>query len=122
MKHKNSTFDFCPRTYVLPEDYRSFTTEREVDGYKHMYIMKPAALSCGKGIKVVGLKTEVKKKPGYVVSQYVSNPHLINGFKYDLRIYCLVTCYDPLKIYIFKEGLARFATQKYSNNPKTVDK
>lgn len=84
--------------------------------------MKPAALSCGKGIKVIAQKQEVKKKPGFVVSQYLSNPYLINGFKFDLRIYCLVTCYDPLKVYMFKEGLVRFATQKYTNNAKSVDK
>ena len=87
-----------------------------------MYIMKPAALICGKGIKVIAQKQEVKKKPGFVLSQYVANPYTINGFKFDLRIYCLVTCYDPLKVYIFKEGLVRFATKKYTNNPKSVDK
>lgn len=84
--------------------------------------MKPSASSCGKGIKIVGPKTQVNKKNGYVVSQYISNPHLIDGFKYDLRIYVLVTCFDPLKIFLFKEGLVRFATQKYSNNPKNLDK
>jgi len=52
----------------------------------------------------------------------LSNPYLINGFKFDLRIYCLVTCFDPLKVYMFKEGLVRFATQKYTNNVKSVDK
>ena len=56
------------------------------------------------------------------MSQYISNPHLIDGFKYDLRIYVVVTCFEPLKIYIFKEGLVRFATQKYSNNPKHLEK
>lgn len=83
--------------------------------------MKPAALSCGKGIKVISQKQEIKKKPGFVVSQYLSNPYLINGYKFDLRIYCLVTCYDPLKVYMFKEGLVRFATQKYTNSAKSVD-
>ena len=39
-----------------------------------------------------------------------------------MRIYVLVTCFEPLKIYMFKEGLVRFATQKYSNNPKTLEK
>ena len=63
----------------------------------------------------------MKRKPGYVVSQYVSNPHLIHGFKYDLRIYALVTCFDPLKVYLFKEGLVRFATQKYTNNQKNTN-
>jgi len=75
-----------------------------------MYIVKPAALSCGKGIKVISQRQVVKNRPQYVISQYLSKPYLINGFKFDLRIYCLVTCFDPVKIYMFKEGLVRFAT------------
>ena len=52
----------------------------------------------------------------------MQNPHLIDGYKYDLRIYVVVTCFDPLKIFLFKEGLVRFATQKYTNNPKMLEK
>lgn len=38
---------------------------------------------------------------------------MINGLKYDLRIYVLVSNYDPLKIYVHKDGLCRFATEIY---------
>lgn len=40
--------------------------------------------------------------------------------KYDLRVYVLVTNYNPLKIYIYDDGLVRFATSKYSKDPKTL--
>lgn len=64
----------------------------------------------------------MSNKSGYVISKYVHKPHLINGLKYDLRIYVVVTCYDPLKIYIFEDGLVRFATVKYSSSSKSLKK
>ena len=56
-----------------------------------------------------------------VVCQYLDNPLLIDGYKFDLRVYVAVTSINPLRIYIYEDGLARFATQKYKHNvdPKT---
>lgn len=122
MRRQFEDYNFCPRTYLFPDDYRKFCSDREAEGFRHMYILKPAAMSCGKGIKVISKNQDVKKKNGHIVSQYISNPLLINGFKFDLRIYALVTSFDPLKVYLFKEGLARFATKKYTNNPSATEK
>jgi tubulin polyglutamylase TTLL4 len=72
--------------------------------------MKPTNQACGRGIKMVTKDTTVKNKRDILVSEYISNPHLINNFKYDLRIYIVVTSFDPLRIYMFQEGLTRFAT------------
>lgn len=75
-----------------------------------MYIMKPTCSSCGRGIKVIGKKDPVKKRSGYLVSKYLSKPHLLRGYKYDMRIYIVVTSFEPLKAYIFENGLVRLAT------------
>jgi hypothetical protein len=50
-----------------------------------------------------------------VVQRYVAKPHLIDGFKYDLRIYVNVVGISPLRVYVHKHGLARFATVPYQS-------
>lgn len=64
----------------------------------------------------------VSKKEGILASKYISNPHLINGLKYDLRVYVCVTSFNPLKVYIYNDGLVRFATEKYTNDTKLIGK
>ena len=46
-----------------------------------------------------------------MVQRYKHKPYLIDGLKFDLRIYVLVAGIDPLRIFVYEEGLARFATE-----------
>ncbi len=66
-----------------------------------MWIVKPANSSQGKGIYIVDDINDVNVDDTSVISRYVTNPLLINGHKFDLRIYVLVTCYEPLRVYVF---------------------
>ena len=75
--------------------------------------MKPASSSQGKGIFITQDINEIPPRTQMVVSEYVNKPLLIDGYKFDLRVYVDMTSINPLRVYIYQDGLARFATVKY---------
>ena len=77
--------------------------------------MKPVASCAGKGIFVTTDFNKISKK-NQIVSKFISNPLLINGYKFDLRIYVAITSFKPLRIYMYNEGLVRFATETYNDD------
>lgn len=64
--------------------------------------------------------TQVPLEEPVVVAKYLSRPLLVHGHKCDLRLYVVVTSFDPLLIYIYEEGLVRFATVKYDVTHKEL--
>ena len=78
------------------------------------WICKPSASSQGKGIFITQDINEIPERTPMVVCEYVNDPLLIDGYKFDLRIYVALTSINPLRLYIYEDGLARFATQKYN--------
>lgn len=49
-----------------------------------------------------------------VISKYIKNPLLLRGYKFDLRIYVLVTSMNPLEAFIYNEGFARVSTELFN--------
>lgn len=104
---------FLPYTYILPRDRDNlFNAMRSHP--TTTYISKPPNGCCGNGIKIVTYSDFHSLPTNTVVSEYISKPLCIDGFKFDLRVYVLVTSFCPLRAFVAKEGLARFATESYS--------
>ena len=106
-------FEYFPKTWVLPADYGDFTA--------HFRKRTPAPLICkpensaqGRGIFLTQTGSEIGPFDHYVAQVYLGNPMLIDGFKFDLRIYVLVVSADPLRIFIYDDGLVRLCTEPYT--------
>ena len=37
-----------------------------------------------------------------------------------MRLYCLVTCFSPLKVYQYRRGFARFSHTRYSSDVQDI--
>ncbi|XP_069360684.1 tubulin polyglutamylase TTLL5 isoform X1 [Maniola hyperantus] len=111
-------FDFIPTTFLMPAEYKELcTTHYRTKG---PWIVKPAASSRGRGIYIVNTPEQIPKGENVVVAKYIDKPLLIGGHKCDLRLYVCVTSIDPLLIYLYEEGLVRFATVKYDKTNKNL--
>ena len=126
--------DIVPVTFTLPTDYPLFVEEFrrvEAEQGKSTWIMKPCAKCQGVGIFLISKLSQIKKwsakngeasgKDQYVISRYIDHPLLVGGRKFDLRIYVLVTSYNPLRAYVHRQGFGRFCTIKYSSASSDLD-
>ena len=97
------------------------------------YIVKPDSGSQGDGIRITAEPERAKCPPGQerVVQEYIAKPMLIEGLKFDLRLYVLVADVQdapdeggPMRLFLCREGLARFAVEGYeqpaASNVKNV--
>ncbi|OUM69073.1 hypothetical protein PIROE2DRAFT_3144 [Piromyces sp. E2] len=86
-----SCYNFFPKTFILPTEYLSFikyySEEREKNIHT-IWICKPTDLSRGRGIFII---------------------KSLNDLTYN-NSYVMVKGTYPLNIYLYEEGLARFAT------------
>ncbi|NXN46448.1 TTLL5 polyglutamylase, partial [Rhinoptilus africanus] len=118
LAHGFKTFHILPQTFILPAEYRDFCNTYSKD--RGPWIVKPVASSRGRGVYLINNPNQIVLEDDILVSRYISNPLLIDDFKFDVRLYVLVTSYDPLVIYLYEEGLARFATVRYDQASKNI--
>ena len=110
-----AVYNFHPRSFLLPlqlnalQSYMAGIPKRR----DRTIIVKPDRGAQGRGIQLIQNFEDVEDYDESAVAQTYLPPFLLGGRKFDLRIYVLVTSCDPLRVYIFKEGMARFCTADY---------
>ncbi|KAI7792587.1 tubulin polyglutamylase ttll6 [Triplophysa rosa] len=106
-------YNILPRTWCLPADYSDFLAYTRAKKHK-TYICKPDSGCQGRGIYLTKSSKDIR--PEHMICQvYISKPFIFDGFKFDLRIYVLVTNCDPFRVFMYNEGLVRFCTTQYTD-------
>ncbi|XP_070642331.1 tubulin polyglutamylase TTLL7 isoform X5 [Bos indicus] len=116
IKSRPLDYAFVPRTWIFPAEYTQFQNymkELKKKRKQKTFIVKPANGAMGHGISLIRNGDKLPSQDHLIVQEYIEKPFLMEGYKFDLRIYILVTSCDPLKIFLYHDGLVRMGTEKY---------
>mmetsp|Transcript_27827 Transcript_27827/g.90509 ORF Transcript_27827/g.90509 Transcript_27827/m.90509 type:complete len:570 (-) Transcript_27827:110-1819(-) len=113
-----SLYDFYPESWLLPDDLKALSSAC-TSTKEFSIIVKPNSGSQGDGIFLVSSYEDLVKRISsaperdLIAQRYIDRPLLLDGLKFDLRVYVLIRSIEPLDVWICHEGLARFCTDKY---------
>ncbi|CCW59842.1 unnamed protein product [Phytomonas sp. EM1] len=153
--------ELFPKAWLLPEERKACEAFlRDPQHRGKLFIVKPAAGACGRGVYLLKGGPEVEISPShaaqalpegdlarqdnpakasfsnrrnvkllgtlsfpdrFLVQEYLSDPYLVYGYKFDLRLYVVITSYEPARVYLYKEGLVRFATSPYFDSAASCE-
>lgn len=122
------TQKYCPEvmplTYVIHDANYLEIIEEIAEQQKTIknWILKPALLNNGEGIKVFhslnAIKAHFQSSDRYsgphVLQQYIIHPHLLNGHKYTFRMFVLITNFAG--VYLYKNGYFNVGREAYTAN------
>lgn len=111
---------FLPRAFRLPSQKNEFL---------EYYQKNPSALFVEKHNEhrniVIRSPDEINLDTnGSFVQEYIQDPFLVDGYKFDIGVYVVITSFDPLRVYIYTgDVLFRYCPEKYHPfNSSNVDK
>ena len=115
-------YNYMPETYNYPND--KDIIEKKFMNYtldiNDLWLVKPKNDFGGRGIQILDSFKNISKAE-FLITKYITNIDLINYKKYDLRLYILISGLKPLRIYFYREGLVRIATNNFTLDSKSIN-
>uniref|UniRef100_A0A1I7RSU1 Tubulin polyglutamylase TTLL11 n=1 Tax=Bursaphelenchus xylophilus TaxID=6326 RepID=A0A1I7RSU1_BURXY len=107
-------YNFYPQSWILPSQYNNFRNYSSRNPNK-WFIVKPDEGAQGIGIYLINHPEQLHSiKERLLVQEYLDEPYLLpDKLKFDFRVYAVIKSINPLSIYVAREGMARFCTEKY---------
>ncbi|CBH17655.1 tubulin-tyrsoine ligase-like protein, putative [Trypanosoma brucei gambiense DAL972] len=112
-----SHYIFYPRTWSLRSErhqFARFLMALRSKKLSKFFIMKPNSGCQGRGIMITrDPLNAVEDLDNYIVQEYITRPLLLEGRKFDLRVYVLLTSIRAPSIFLFNDGLVRQCAELY---------
>jgi len=111
-----------PKTYILPEDLADFKHDYKNGGKKKEYIAKTLFSGSGVGVDLYDdatMRHELASGKYAIIQEYIKNPLLIHGYKFNIRFYMVVDCRQG--IYLYKHSFNKFAEKPFNYHSKDRD-
>ena len=98
--------------------------QTDLNGEKNIWIIKPAQSSRGRGIVLMKNLIEImeiakQKEFQFIAQKYIENPMILKNRKFDLRVWVVVTDWNPLTVWLFKKPYVRLPAHDY--DPDNTD-
>ena len=117
-RYFSTEYHFFPQSWSLPKETAAL--HAHMAQHRPALILKPNRGCQGVDITLVTSPEELEAArlglggtASCVVQEYIERPLLLDGYKFDLRLYVLVTSCVPLRIHLFRDGIARLCCAKY---------
>mmetsp|Transcript_11197 Transcript_11197/g.45559 ORF Transcript_11197/g.45559 Transcript_11197/m.45559 type:complete len:618 (+) Transcript_11197:90-1943(+) len=139
-----ATCSFWPEGYSLEEEdqlalfksilRREVSVDSEPQEEEPLYIVKKPFSSNGRAVYLVKTEEELdellreggpchpltRHRP--LAQRYLADVQLFDGFKFTMRVYVAVTSVNPLRCYVYRDGLLRICSKRYSTDYKDAYK